>query len=254
MTYNVFMDMNVKNNPLQPIVSLLESFSPLARLEILLLIGAGEACVCHLETRLGYRQAYISQHLMALRQAGLLASRRNGKYIFYAGGMDEHKNLRVLFSAYAEIQKEVPSKLMMVGEGPEKEGAEQLCEQLGIQNKVIFFGNSNEIDKILCFSDLFLLPSETESFGLAALEAMACEVPVVSTNAGGLREVNEDGFSGFTCNVGDIQALSDAVLKIILDQETLNQFKKNAKVQAQKFDIKIVLKEYIDYYNEIYNI
>lgn len=83
MTYNTFMDMNVKNNPLQPIVSLFETFSPLARLEILLLIGAGEACVCHLETRLGYRQAYISQHLMALRQAGLLASRRDGKYVFY---------------------------------------------------------------------------------------------------------------------------------------------------------------------------
>lgn len=77
------MNTNVKNNPLQPIISLLETFSPLARLEILLLIDAGEACVCHLETRLGYRQAYISQHLMALRQAGLLASRREGKYVFY---------------------------------------------------------------------------------------------------------------------------------------------------------------------------
>lgn len=121
-----------------------------------------------------------------------------------------------------------------------------MAKELNIERDVIFTGKQDSVEDLLAVSDCFYWLPDHESFGLAALEAMACEVPVVSTNAGGLREVNEDGFSGFTCNVGDIQALSDAVLKIILDQETLNQFRENAKVQAQKFDIKIVLKEYID--------
>jgi glycosyltransferase involved in cell wall biosynthesis len=93
----------------------------------------------------------------------------------------------------------------MVGDGPEKEKAERLCQELGILDKVIFFGNSNEIDKILSYSDLFLLPSETESFGLAALEAMASGVPVISSNSGGLPEVNFDGISGYLSDVGDVK-------------------------------------------------
>ena len=155
---------------------------------------------------------------------------------------------------FAIVKSKIPSKLLLVGDGPERVALTIMAKELNIERDVIFTGKQDSVEDLLAVSDCFLLTSDHESFGLAALEAMACEVPVVSTNAGGLREVNEDGFSGFTCNVGDIQALSDAVLKIILDQETLNQFKKNAKVQAQKFDIKIVLKEYIDYYNEIYNI
>ena len=160
------------------------------------------------------------------------------------------KRIDDIVKIFFEIQKEVPSKLMMVGEGPEKEIAERMCEELGIQNKVIFFGNSNEIDKILCFSDLFLLPSETESFGLAALEAMACGVPVISSNSGGLPEVNKDGFSGYLSNVGDVAKMSKDAITLLLDKELLKQFKSNALGTAKMFDIQEIVPMYEQVYKQ----
>ncbi|HBS53104.1 MAG TPA: N-acetyl-alpha-D-glucosaminyl L-malate synthase BshA, partial [Flavobacterium sp.] len=135
------------------------------------------------------------------------------------------KRIPDIIAIFNKIQKEIPAKLMMVGEGPEKEKAEQLCRELGIQDKVIFFGNSNEIDTILCQTDLFLLPSKTESFGLVALEAMACGVPVISSNAGGLPEVNKDDFSGYLSEVGDVDGMANNALKILKNQTDLDQFK-----------------------------
>lgn len=158
------------------------------------------------------------------------------------------KRIPDIIAIFNKIQKEIPAKLMMVGEGPEKEKAEQLCRELGIQDKVIFFGNSNEIDTILCQTDLFLLPSKTESFGLVALEAMACGVPVISSNAGGLPEVNKDGFSGYLSEVGDVNGMANNALKILKDQTDLDQFKKNALITAQQFDIKKILPLYEDLY------
>ena len=160
------------------------------------------------------------------------------------------KRIDDIVKIFFEIQKEVPSKLMMVGEGPEKEIAERMCEELGIQKKVIFFGNSNEIDKILCFSDLFLLPSETESFGLAALEAMACGVPVISSNSGGLPEVNKDGFSGYLSNVGDVAKMSKDAITLLLDKELLKQFKSNALGTAKMFDIQEIVPMYEQVYKQ----
>ena len=158
------------------------------------------------------------------------------------------KRIPDIIAIFNKIQKEIPAKLMMVGEGPEKEKAEQLCRELGIQDKVIFFGNSNEIDTILCQTDLFLLPSKTESFGLVALEAMACGVPVISSNAGGLPEVNKDGFSGYLSEVGDVDSMANNALKILKNQTDLDQFKKNALITAQQFDIKKILPLYEDLY------
>ena len=158
------------------------------------------------------------------------------------------KRIPDIIAIFNKIQKEIPAKLMMVGEGPEKEKAEQLCRELGIQDKVIFFGNSNEIDTILCQTDLFLLPSKTESFGLVALEAMACGVPVISSNAGGLPEVNKDGFSGYLSEVGDVDSMANNALKILKNQTDLDQFKKNALINAQQFDIKKILPLYEDLY------
>jgi N-acetyl-alpha-D-glucosaminyl L-malate synthase BshA len=154
------------------------------------------------------------------------------------------KRIDDIIKIFYNIQKEIPAKLMMVGEGPEKEPAERLCKSLGIEDKVVFFGNSNEIDRILCFSDLFLLPSETESFGLSALEAMASGVPVISSNTGGIPEVNIDGVSGFLSNVGDVEAMSTNALCILKDKEQLNLFKQNAKKVAQKFDIHNIVPQY----------
>jgi N-acetyl-alpha-D-glucosaminyl L-malate synthase BshA len=174
----------------------------------------------------------------------------NERIITHISNMREVKQIPDVIKIFYNIQKELPAKLMMVGEGPEKEGAEQLVEKLGIQDKVIFFGNSNEIDRILCFSDLFLLPSKTESFGLAALEAMASSVPVISTNTGGIPEVNEDGYSGYLSDVNAVEDMSKNAIKILSDIETLNRFKTNAKTQSKKFDLHNIVPMYEAIYEE----
>ena len=160
------------------------------------------------------------------------------------------KRIPDIIRIFDKIQQKIPAKLMMVGDGPEKAKAEQLCEELGIQDKVIFFGNSNEIDQILSYSDLFLLPSETESFGLAALEAMAWSVPVISSNSGGLPEVNFDGVSGYLSTVGDIESMAHNALKILTDEAILGNFKIKALGVAQQFDIKNILPLYEDLYQQ----
>ncbi|WP_373074604.1 N-acetyl-alpha-D-glucosaminyl L-malate synthase BshA [Zeaxanthinibacter enoshimensis] len=150
------------------------------------------------------------------------------------------------------ISKEIPARLIMVGEGPEKEDAEMLCDKLGIKDRVIFLGNSNEIDRILCFSDLFLLPSETESFGLAALEAMINRVAVISSNTGGIPEVNKHGVTGFMSDVGDIGDMVKNALHILKDDQVLEEFKQNAYKEASRFDIKHILPLYEAVYEKAY--
>lgn len=170
--------------------------------------------------------------------------------ITHISNMREVKQIPDVIKIFYNIQKELPAKLMLVGEGPEKEGAEMLVEDLGISDKVVFFGNSNEIDRILCFSDLFLLPSQTESFGLAALEAMASGVPVISTNTGGLPEVNIDGYSGYLSDVNAVADMSANAIKILKDTDTLKTFKVNAKAQSKKFDIHAIVPQYEAIYEE----
>jgi len=154
------------------------------------------------------------------------------------------KRVQDVISVFYNIQKEIPAKLMLVGEGPERENIELQCQKLGISDKVIFFGKSNEIDKILCFSDLFLLPSETESFGLAALEAMASSVAVISSNTGGIPEVNIHGVSGFLSNVGDVEDMTKNALYILKDKTRLETFKANARKEALKFDLHKIVPQY----------
>ncbi|MEI7510074.1 MAG: N-acetyl-alpha-D-glucosaminyl L-malate synthase BshA, partial [Flavobacterium sp.] len=163
------------------------------------------------------------------------------------------KRISDVIKIFYKIQQFIPAKLMMVGDGPEKIKAERLCEELGIQDRVIFFGNSNEIDSILSYSDLFLLPSETESFGLAALEAMAWSVPVISSNSGGLPEVNFDGISGYLSNVGNIDEMAANAIKILSNNDNLNTFKKNALSVAKQFDIKTILPLYESLYEKAIN-
>lgn len=172
------------------------------------------------------------------------------KIVTHISNFRKVKRIPDVVKIFNEIQKVMPAKLMMVGDGPEREPAEKLCRELGISDKVIFFGNSSEIDQILCYSDLFLLPSETESFGLAALEAMANGVPVISTNSGGLPEVNEDGFSGYMGNVGDVQDMAKKAISILSDDNVLYQFKSNALKVAQKFDIQNILPLYENLYRK----
>ena len=152
---------------------------------------------------------------------------------------------------FYRVQKEIPSKLLMVGDGPDRQKTEQLVKKLGISDKVIFFGNSNEVMRILCYSDVFLLPSETESFGLAALEAMAAETAVISTNTGGLPEVNVHGETGFLSDIGDVDDMAANAIKILKDDQVLALFKKNAKEHTKQFSLKNILPVYEDIYNSL---
>lgn len=172
------------------------------------------------------------------------------KIVTHISNFRQVKRIPDVIKIFNEIQKVMPAKLMMVGDGPEKEGAEKLCEELGISDKVIFFGNSNEINKILCYSDLFLLPSETESFGLAALEAMASGVPVISSNTGGLPEVNREGYSGYLSDVGDVEDMAKKAISILSDDKKLLEFKSNALKVAQEFDIQNVMPMYEELYRK----
>ncbi len=163
------------------------------------------------------------------------------------------KRIADVLKIFNIISQKKKAKLIMVGEGPEKEMAENLAYELGIQNKVLFVGQSHEVDKILCFSDLFLLPSEKESFGLAALEAMVNSVPVISSNTGGLPEVNIQGVSGYLSAVGNVEEMGENALKILESEETLNKFKAGAREQARIFDIHKVVPVYEKLYEQALN-
>ena len=177
-------------------------------------------------------------------------AKKEERIVTHISNFRKVKRIPDIIKIFYKIQEKIPAKLMMVGDGPEKLKAEQLCKELGIEEKVIFFGNSSEIDQILSYSDLFLLPSETESFGLAALEAMAWSVPVISSNSGGLPEVNFDGISGYLSNVGDVDSMAENALKILTDDATLAKFRESALSVAQKFDIKNILPLYEALYHE----
>lgn len=166
------------------------------------------------------------------------------KIVTHISNFRKVKHIPDVIRIFHGIQKEIPARLIMVGEGPEKEKAEMLAEELGLSDRVVFLGNSNEIDRILCFSDLFLLPSKSESFGLAALEAMINRVPVISSNTGGIPEVNIHGVSGFLSDEHNVDEMVKNALHILSDEEILSTFKQNAHKVAEKFDIKNVLPLY----------
>jgi N-acetyl-alpha-D-glucosaminyl L-malate synthase BshA len=181
-----------------------------------------------------------------------LMARDDEKIITHISNFRNVKRIPDVIRVFHKISQKVPSRLIMVGEGPEKEKAELLCERLGIKNRVLFLGNSNEIDRILCFSDLFLLPSEFESFGLAALEAMVNKVAVISSDAGGIPEVNKHGVTGFLSKVGDVDDMVKNALYLLEDDEILDEFKENAYKVALEFDIANILPLYEAVYEKAY--
>ena len=172
------------------------------------------------------------------------------KVITHISNFRPPKRVKDVLKTFEKIQEKCPAKLMMIGDGPDRTAVQEYCRDRGMDDKVIFLGKSNEIDRILCFSDLFLLPSEQESFGLAALEAMIHKVPVISSNVGGLPEVNKDGVSGYLLEVGDTKGMADKALHILQDNERLKAFKKNAFQQALNFDLKIIVSQYEAVYQE----
>ncbi|WP_405566545.1 N-acetyl-alpha-D-glucosaminyl L-malate synthase BshA [Polaribacter sp. Asnod6-C07] len=184
-------------------------------------------------------------------QRGALAT-SNERILTHISNFRPVKRVEDVIKVFYEVQKEIPAKLLMIGEGPERKKAELLTKKLGIKNKVFFLGNSTEIDKILCYSDVFLLPSETESFGLAALEAMAAKNAVISTNTGGLPEVNLHGETGFLSNLGDIEDMAKNAISILKDDDVLECFKLNAREFTKRFSLQNILPVYEDIYKSCY--
>jgi len=172
------------------------------------------------------------------------------KLIVHTSNFRKVKRVDDVLKIFTEINKTVPSKLLLVGDGPERNNIELLCRELSICGDVRFLGKLDAVEEVLSVSDLFIMPSEKESFGLAALEAMACEVPVISSNAGGLPELNVDGTTGFLCDIGDIEAMTQKAL-FILSEENLEVFKRNALARAKEFDIENILPRYETYYSKV---
>ncbi len=166
------------------------------------------------------------------------------RIITHVSNLRPVKRLMDVIEIFDRVVAQCPARLVIVGDGPEKDPAKALIEQKGLKSRVQFMGNSDEVHKILCLTDLFLLPSEIESFGLAALEAMACRVPVISTNVGGLPEVNLHGHSGYLSDVGAVEDMVKNALSILKDEDTLDQFKDQARAQAQKFSIDLIVPQY----------
>jgi N-acetyl-alpha-D-glucosaminyl L-malate synthase BshA len=163
------------------------------------------------------------------------------------------KRVQDVIKTFAKVREKLNCKLILVGDGPERDSMEMLCRELGTCEHTLFTGTLNNTAEILSIADLFLLPSETESFGLAALEAMAVGVPVISTNTGGIPEVNIDGFSGYTSNVGDVEDMAKNAIHLLEDKERLATFKKNAVAQAKKFNVNEVVDQYVTLYKKVIN-
>jgi N-acetyl-alpha-D-glucosaminyl L-malate synthase BshA len=162
------------------------------------------------------------------------------------------KRVEDVVKVFYEVRKEIPSKLLMIGEGPERVKAEKLVKELKISDDVFFLGNSTEVAKILCYTDVFLLPSRTESFGLAALEAMAAGSAVISTNTGGLPEVNIHGETGYLSNLGDVEDMAKNAISIVKEDAVLERFKQNSKKHSRQFSLESILPIYEDMYASCY--
>ena len=160
------------------------------------------------------------------------------------------KRIMDILKTFKKVSEKLNVKLLMVGDGPEKERAMRYCRAQSMEDSVLFLGRSNQIDEILCFSDLFLLPSEQESFGLAALEAMVHGVPVVCSDVGGLPEVIEEGVSGYLCPLGDVDAMANRAIHILEDPERHKHFKRQAYESSKKFDIDKVITHYESLYQK----
>jgi N-acetyl-alpha-D-glucosaminyl L-malate synthase BshA len=171
------------------------------------------------------------------------------RILMHASNFRKVKRVGDVIHIFAEVVKKIPSKLLFVGDGPERATAEALCRELNLCDDIRFVGRQEQIEDILAISDIFLLTSEYESFGLAALEAMAAGVPVISTNVGGLPEINLDGQTGYLGDVGDTQHMSACTIKLLTQPKLLEEFKKNAAHQADQFDIGKIVPQYEALYN-----
>ncbi len=173
------------------------------------------------------------------------------KIIAHTSNFRKVKRVQDVIKAFSKIVKKTPALLLLIGDGPERRSLEDLCMELGLCDQIRFLGKQNAVEELLAISDLFIIPSEDESFGLAALEAMACEVPVISTNVGGLPEVNIHNKTGFLSEIGDVENMASNALSLLTDESKLSSFGQSALAQAKEFEIDKILPKYENYYQEI---
>ena len=173
------------------------------------------------------------------------------KIMVHTSNFRKVKRIEDAIYAFEIVRKQIPAKLLLVGDGPERPRLERLCRDLGLYEDVRFLGKQDAVEEILAVADLFIIPSANESFGLAALEAMACEVPVISSNAGGLPEVNIHGTTGFLSDIGDVASMAENSLRLLQNPELLQTFRTNALAHAKTFDISFILPQYEAYYQKV---
>jgi N-acetyl-alpha-D-glucosaminyl L-malate synthase BshA len=173
------------------------------------------------------------------------------KIIVHTSNFRKIKRVDDVIHIFKKIYQEIPSKLLLIGDGPERQYLEELCRQIGLCHEIRFLGKQDAVEELLAIADLFVMPSGNESFGLAALEAMACEVPVISSNVGGLPEINIHGVTGFLSTVGDVDDMARNAIDLLSHEDKHSVFRKNALAQAKKFDIHNILPLYEEFYEEV---
>lgn len=173
------------------------------------------------------------------------------KILVHTSNFRKIKRVEDVIYIFKKVHDEVPAKLLLIGDGPERQYLEELCRQIGLCDEIRFLGKQDAVEELLAIADLFIIPSGKESFGLSALEAMACEVPVISSNIGGLPEVNIHGETGFLSDVGDINEMARNAILLLKDEEMHNRFRQNALNQARRFDIENILPHYEAYYEHV---
>lgn len=188
---------------------------------------------------------------------GSIASIKNSvapngeKILIHISNFRKVKRTQDVIKIFDIVRQKIPAKLLMVGDGPERHRLEELCRELGTCGLVTFLGKVKDTERVLAASDLFILPSETESFGLAALEAMAAKTPVISTNTGGIPEVNKQGISGYLSNIGNVEEMAENAIKILKNDDVLEKFKAAAYNEAKNFDIQAILPMYEKLYERV---
>jgi len=175
----------------------------------------------------------------------------NERILVHTSNFRKVKRVEDVVKIFDKVSQQIPSKLLMVGDGPERSNAEELARDLGISDNIRFLGKQDAIEEILSVSDLFIMPSGSESFGLAALEAMACKVPVISTCTGGLPELNKQGYSGFLSDIGAIDDMANNAIHILKNEKVLQEFKQNALNRAKEFELSKIVPIYENFYSQV---
>ncbi|MBX7242178.1 MAG: N-acetyl-alpha-D-glucosaminyl L-malate synthase BshA [Bacteroidia bacterium] len=173
------------------------------------------------------------------------------KIIIHTSNFRKVKRVEDVIRVFEVIQKNIPAKLLMIGDGPQRKPAEDLSRELGVFDDIYFLGSQDPVEELYSIGDLFLLPSESETFGLAALEAMACGIPVITTSAGGLTEVVQDGISGYCCQVGDYRTMGERALELLSDDEKWKSFSVSARKIAESFSVENITPLYEELYRKI---